>query len=146
MSSAWTSYGSTRRARSIRGFILDRDGHRCQMWRDGRICYARADTVNHIIRREHGGDDSPANMQAACGPCNYGERTTTATTPRPLFRPTARQMQLAEALDAAGIATGSGRRAAQPVLARTFPGHTFTRRDIDTACAWRRVRGPLTRM
>jgi len=115
------------------------------MWRDGRICYARADTVNHIIRREHGGDDSAANLQAACGPCNYGERTHAPVTAT-FFRPTARQMQLAEALDAAGIATGTGRRAAQPVLARTFPGQTFTRRDIDTACAWRRVRGPLTRM
>ncbi|OZM81200.1 hypothetical protein CFP66_17670 [Pseudonocardia sp. MH-G8] len=34
------------------------------------VCTITADTVDHVIPRIMGGTNDPANLQAACGPCN----------------------------------------------------------------------------
>ena len=53
--------------------ILKRDGHKC-------VYCGRADlplTLDHVIPRSKGGDDSWENLVAACLPCNNrkGDRT-----------------------------------------------------------------------
>jgi len=66
--SALTPAGSTRRWRRIRAYVLDRDGHRCQvplLDRPG-LCLALAEHVDHIEERCNGGTDDPANLRAAC--------------------------------------------------------------------------------
>ena len=47
-----------------RRLLLDRDGHRCS------YCGAHAGTVDHIVPRSRGGDNSWMNTVAACGRCN----------------------------------------------------------------------------
>lgn len=64
--SALRPAGSTRRWRQLRAFILDRDQRRCQV--DG--CGAYATHVDHLLPRVAGGSDDPANLRAACAPCN----------------------------------------------------------------------------
>ncbi|WP_194922942.1 HNH endonuclease [Catenulispora pinisilvae] len=56
--------GSTRAWRKLRASILDRDGWRCH-W-----CGAVATTVDHVVPRAAGGDDSPGNLVASCSRCN----------------------------------------------------------------------------
>lgn len=51
-----------------RQLVLARDGRRCQLRLDG--CVGHADQVDHIVRVIDGGGDEPANLRAACGPCN----------------------------------------------------------------------------
>lgn len=70
--------GSTRRWRRLRVLVLERDGWRCQVPVNaaGRIdpaghpCGLPAETVDHILPRALGGDDSEANLRAACQPHN----------------------------------------------------------------------------
>lgn len=57
--------GSTRRWRTIRAYILNRDGGRC--WVCGRM---GATTVDHIVPRHLGGGDSEGNLRAAHAECN----------------------------------------------------------------------------
>lgn len=139
MSSALTRRGSTSRWRRIREAILIRDRHTCRKVVDGHLCGAYADTVGHIVRRENGGNDEPANLRAECGPCNYGERPT---PPAAVVRPSLVQLGIARLLDEAGLACTAGRRLALAVL----PARRFRASDIDAACGWRRGRGPLTRV
>lgn len=134
----------TRRWRTIRDHVLDRDGHLCKMTRDGTVCGAYADTVQHVIRREDGGGDDLANLVAACQPCNYGEPAS--TNPRPPGRLSAVAVDVVWALDAAGLPTATGRRRAIEVLHTAYPGRRFRSTDIDAACRWRRHRGPLGRL
>lgn len=76
--SALTTRGSTRRWRRVRVYVLLRDGERCQVPDElGRLCLAPAMVagplaghVDHIIPRSQGGTDDPANLRAACEPCN----------------------------------------------------------------------------
>ena len=115
------------------------------MTRDGVVCGAYADTVQHVIRRQHGGGDDLANLVAACQPCNYGE----ASGPDPGCGPgplSARAVMVVQVLDAYGIQTGAGRRRAIATLAGACPGVRFRSADIDAACRWRRHRGPLGRL
>lgn len=39
-------------------------------WIGGPKCTGRATTVDHVIPRAYGGDDSPANTRPCCSPCN----------------------------------------------------------------------------
>jgi len=133
----------TRRWGVIRAWVLHRDRYVCQMTVDGHRCGAHADTVNHIIRREHGGTDAVSNLQAACGPCNYGERPSGVYY---TVRLTAAAALVVAALDAAGAPVAVGRRRAQPILAARYPDTRFGARTIDTACRYRRARGPLVRL
>ena len=74
MSTAWAK-GSTRKWRQLRLHVLDRDQYRCQqhMWSTGLPCGRYADTAGHIIAKVHGGQDTPANLQAECRAHNYSE-------------------------------------------------------------------------
>jgi 5-methylcytosine-specific restriction endonuclease McrA len=59
----------TREWRRIRADVLARDGYRCQL--NLPRCTGLATTVDHIIARHHGGPLlDPANLRAACRPCN----------------------------------------------------------------------------
>jgi AAA domain-containing protein/HNH endonuclease len=69
MSRAWAG-GSTRAWRKTRELVLARDGYRCQI--RGPKCTTTATEADHIVTREAGGTDDPANLRAACGPCNRG--------------------------------------------------------------------------
>jgi hypothetical protein len=143
MSSALTRRGSTSRWRRIREAILVRDRNICRKVLDGHLCGAYADTVGHIVRRENGGGDDPANLQAECTSCNYGERPPPAAA---AVRPTLGQLAIARVLDEAGLAASAGRRQATRILAARFPRRPFRSADVDAACAWRRCRPPLTRV
>jgi 5-methylcytosine-specific restriction endonuclease McrA len=89
MTSALTSAGSTRTWRRLRRFVLARDGYACQVPVDdaGRLCRALASHVDHIVPRVAGGTDDPANLRAACQPCNLrrgaGHDETTPSHNRP---------------------------------------------------------------
>lgn len=142
MASALTRRGSTARWRRIRAWVLERDHHTCQKIVDGHLCGAYADTVGHIVRREHDGGDDPGNLRAECGPCNYGERPTAATG---VVRPSLTQLGIARVLDQVGLPTTAGRRQALDVLGKALPANRFRSADVDTACRYRRHRGPLAR-
>lgn len=134
----------TRQWGVIRTYVLDRDRHLCKMMVDGHVCNAYADTVQHVIRREHGGTDELSNLIAACAGCNYSERSTIA--PAPPTRLSARAVLVVQALDSVGAATTVGRTRAIPILRRIRPAERFSWEDIDAACRWRRHRGPLGRL
>jgi len=53
--------------RKTRERILRRDRQTCQ------YCGADANTVDHIIPRRLGGNDSDDNLLAACARCNYSK-------------------------------------------------------------------------
>lgn len=61
-SSSQRGYGG--RWRVIRLYVLNRDRWTCH-W-----CSAFAKTVDHVVPKAEGGTDQPANLVAACGPCN----------------------------------------------------------------------------
>lgn len=55
--------------RPLRLRILERDGHACQI--QGDRCTHDASDVDHIIPWQEGGSwFDPANLRAACPPCN----------------------------------------------------------------------------
>lgn len=59
--------------RLVRLRVLERDGWSCQIRGEG--CLGRADTVDHIVPRAHGGPLlDPANLRAACHVCNSARR------------------------------------------------------------------------
>lgn len=82
---AWTRTPYKQRRRIARQ-IFDRDGWTCQI--RGPRCNGRAEEVDHIHQLTLGGNPlDPANMRAACRPCNRagGARITNrrrATTRR----------------------------------------------------------------
>lgn len=51
-------------AKYSKATVLARDGHRCA------YCAKPANTVDHIIPKKHGGDNSYENCVAACSRCN----------------------------------------------------------------------------
>jgi 5-methylcytosine-specific restriction endonuclease McrA len=64
----------------IRGLVLARDHHTCQ------ICGRPATDAGHIIARHHGGTYTLDNLRAECSSCNRGAghaiASSTAPTPR----------------------------------------------------------------
>jgi hypothetical protein len=58
-------------SKALRFEILTRDGFRC------RYCGATSATsqlhIDHVLPRSAGGDDSAANLVAACADCNHGK-------------------------------------------------------------------------
>lgn len=143
MSSALTARGSTARWRRIREWVLQRDGHTCLATVDGHLCGAPANTVGHIIRREHGGGDGGDNLQAQCTNCNYGESRAPARLA--VTRLTTTQAALVRLLDTAGVPSTAGRRVAAAAMRQRTTAHVAAA-DLDAACRWRRARGPLTRV
>ena len=79
--------GSTTRWRKIRAYVLDRDGHRCQIRISG-VCIGTATHAHHVKPKVKGGSDDPANLAAACAPCNLhlGDREQTPNDPAPVPR------------------------------------------------------------
>ena len=144
MSSALKPAGSTRRWRQICARVFARDGRRCLALRDGVVCGARATTVGHKRRREHGGNDELSNLQPQCGDCNYGEVVTDAPSGPPRMTPI--RQGIAVILDRAGLPYDVGRRRAREALDDAHPGLRWRSADIDAACRWRRWRGPLIRL
>jgi 5-methylcytosine-specific restriction endonuclease McrA len=65
--SALKDTGSTRQWRSIRERILRRDGYICQ------YCGQEADTVDHVLPRRLGGNDSDGNLVSSCRRCNLSK-------------------------------------------------------------------------
>lgn len=61
----------------LRAAVLERDGRVCQI--GGAGCLGRATAADHIVPVHAGGSDDPANLRAACGPCNVRR-------PRPALR------------------------------------------------------------
>lgn len=58
--------------REVRAAVLQRDRYRC------RWCGGDADTVDHLVPLAHGGPRlDPANLAAACRPCNSRRGATT---------------------------------------------------------------------
>jgi hypothetical protein len=51
----------------LRGAVLERDGWAC------RYCGADTSEVDHVNPRARGGTTTPANLVAACRPCNRGK-------------------------------------------------------------------------
>lgn len=71
-------YGNRSRARTSspahrasRLRVLERDGYRCRI--EGPHCIGTATVKDHIIPTAEGGDESDANGQASCAPCNQGK-------------------------------------------------------------------------
>ncbi len=62
--------GSTRKWRSTRTQVLQRDLYRCN------YCGGYADTVDHKVPVAAGGTDHPTNLVAACDLCNKGKGAT----------------------------------------------------------------------
>lgn len=85
--SALSKTGSTYLWRQIRERVLTRDMHTCY------YCGQEANTVDHVIPRRLGGDDSLDNLVAACKRCNYSkggrffDSVRTPTTPHGEFTP-----------------------------------------------------------
>ncbi|WP_425298093.1 HNH endonuclease [Nocardia brasiliensis] len=70
---------------TVRRMILTRDARLCQIRADG--CLTDATQVDHIIPVSRGGTNDPANLRAACTPCNswwnFVCRAKPPTTRRP---------------------------------------------------------------
>lgn len=82
MSTSWAG-GSTRRWRKVRAYVLQRDGHRCQLNLPG--CTTVATHVHHVLGKEHG--DNPDDCQASCAGCNLSTgRPTGDPAPQPRTR------------------------------------------------------------
>jgi len=66
-------------SRRLRYEILRRDNHTC------RYCGAKPPdvtlTVDHVVPRALGGDDSPENLATACTACNAGKAATNPDAP-----------------------------------------------------------------
>lgn len=80
MSRGWSG-GSTTRWRRIRAYVLQRDRHQCQI--RGPKCTGTATTVDHIVPKSAGGEDTTTNLRGACPPCNYGRRHVVEVQPQP---------------------------------------------------------------
>lgn len=85
MPSALGDNGSNARWRKIRQRILKRDGHRCV------YCGALARSVDHVIPRSSWpegvpGVDDPANLVAACVPCNSRKGSRKLDKPVPTMK------------------------------------------------------------
>lgn len=136
----------SRRNRKLRAHVLSRDGWRCKMMRDGRVCGRPAKQANHRRRQRDGGPETLSNLEASCEECNAtdGGLARFEATPPPAAL-TAVQASIVAALDAAGLRADAGRRAAVRALDALALVRKYRSADIDTACRWRRRRGPLRR-
>lgn len=84
MSKAWAG-GSDTRWRTLRAYVLKRDGHVCRIGLPG--CTDLADQVDHITPLAMGGDKySEANCRAACRACNLARNKSMAMDYEPAPR------------------------------------------------------------
>lgn len=75
----WQGKGSTWSWRKMRAAVLERDGHRCQI--NGPHCDSVAVTVHHRLGR--GVSEDPADLEAACWPCNHGQGSPESSAHNP---------------------------------------------------------------
>ncbi|WP_435020098.1 HNH endonuclease [Tundrisphaera sp. TA3] len=54
----------------VRAFIRERAGNRCEYCRLHQVHVAIAHHIEHVIARQHGGDDSLDNLALSCARCN----------------------------------------------------------------------------
>ena len=66
-----TRWRHSRGPRWSRAGVLSRDSHRCA------YCGRHANTVDHVLPRSRGGENSWLNTVAACGRCNQRKRDRT---------------------------------------------------------------------
>lgn len=67
--------------RRLRPLVLDRDGFTC------RYCGGPATTVDHVIPRSKGGQNTLENLVAACKRCNLSKGDRQAPSQRPRRAP-----------------------------------------------------------
>jgi 5-methylcytosine-specific restriction endonuclease McrA len=77
LSSSLKGNGSTSQWRKIRERIIKRDGVCQQCGSDEKL------TVDHIIPRKLGGNDSMDNLQVLCASCNYSKGGRFFVVPKP---------------------------------------------------------------
>lgn len=79
---AWGDKGSTRKWRTKRDDVLNRDGRRCQLRLEG--CTTVADTVHHLTAWHGPPEDVPMRLlTAACERCNKAAGDPSKTDPPP---------------------------------------------------------------
>jgi hypothetical protein len=89
--------------------VRQRAGHRCEYCRLPQHASALRFHIEHIIARQHGGTDDPANLALACPECNYQKGTNLSSIDpdtgkvTPLFHPRHDQWMDHFARDAARI-------------------------------------------
>lgn len=55
--------------------VRQRAGHRCEYCRLPQHASALRFHIDHIVARQHGGSDDPANLALACPECNFQKGT-----------------------------------------------------------------------
>ena len=79
--------------RATSELVRQRAGHRCEYCRLPQHASALRFHVEHIVARQHGGSDDPANLALACPECNFHKGTNLSGmdpdtgTLTPLFHP-----------------------------------------------------------
>lgn len=78
---------------SVRKFVAERAGHRCEYCRVAASDSNFAYHIEHIIGRQHGGSDDLENLAWSCSICNWKKGSNISTIleengpPIPLFNP-----------------------------------------------------------
>lgn len=78
---------------AISQLVRQRAGQRCEYCRLPQSASALRFHIEHIIARQHGGTDDPANLALACPECNYQKGTNLGSIDpdtgkvTPLFHP-----------------------------------------------------------
>jgi 5-methylcytosine-specific restriction endonuclease McrA len=75
----WAGKGSTRRWRTHRANVLDRDGHLCQLQLPG--CTLHATQAHHTLGKNGPAGDDETYLLAACPHCNNLIGDPQQTTP-----------------------------------------------------------------
>lgn len=90
MSKGWSG-GSTTRWRTLRAYVLERDGYLCRVGLPGctEVAPLRGGHVDHIVPKDMGGTDEESNLRASCATCNLS-RKKARPEPEPDPRPVSR--------------------------------------------------------
>lgn len=60
---------------ATRSLVIERAGRRCEYCRLPQSAYQFTFNVDHIVARQHGGDDAESNLALACPRCNRRKGT-----------------------------------------------------------------------
>jgi len=64
---------------SVRKFVAERSGYRCEYCRVAETDSNFAYHLEHIISRQHGGTDHPDNLAWSCSVCNWKKGSNIST-------------------------------------------------------------------